>query len=205
MFSGRNTERQKCAVYPQPLSALLFSSWRNCWSANIEICHSLFPHFDTSREGGRGRRILFIYLVFARLGYDVNKMDQLAGMKWAIMLESSANCPGEREISKGLLRHSSWGCAVHPLAYREDPQTPSYVHISDRLAAHSVCEKAGVWSASKAKSWVQHSLWPVNSSRARRQQTYKGGNTNERLDSGDATQHLTTAATQLITKLLWIE
>lgn len=33
----------------------------------------------------------------------------MAGMKWDIMPASSANCPGESEISQGLLEHSSWG------------------------------------------------------------------------------------------------
>lgn len=63
----------------------------------------------------------------------------MAGMKWDIMPASSANCPGESEISQGLLRHSSWGVLLTLLASREDPQTPSYVHIADRLAARYVC------------------------------------------------------------------
>lgn len=74
MFFGINTERQKCAVYPQPLSALLFSSWRNCWSANTEICHSLFPHLIPAGKGGEARE------TFAGLGYDVNKW--ITGVRW---------------------------------------------------------------------------------------------------------------------------
>lgn len=65
----------------------------------------------------------------------------MAGMKWDIMLASSGNCPGESEISQGLLRHSSWGVLFTPLASREDPQTPSCVRITDRLAARYVCEE----------------------------------------------------------------
>lgn len=39
----------------------------------------------------------------------------------------------------GITEAQQLGRAVHPLASREDPQTPSYVHIADRLAARYVC------------------------------------------------------------------
>lgn len=81
----------------------------------------------------------------------------MAGMKWDIMPASSANCPGESEISQGLPRRSSWGALARPPASWEDPQTPSNVHIADRLAARlCVCGEGCkcvwcVWSAFKAK------------------------------------------------------
>lgn len=74
MFFGINTERQKCAVYPQPLSALLFPSWKNCWSVNTEICHSLFLHLIPAGKGGKALE------TFARLGCYVNKW--IRGVRW---------------------------------------------------------------------------------------------------------------------------
>ena len=62
-----NIQRQECAFNPQPLSALLFSGWRNCWSVNTEICHSLFPRLIPAGKGGEGRE------TFARPEYVVNK------------------------------------------------------------------------------------------------------------------------------------
>ena len=43
----------------------------------------------------------------------------------------------------GITEPQQLGCAVHPLASREDPQTPSNVHITDRLAACYVCVEGG--------------------------------------------------------------
>lgn len=62
----------------------------------------------------------------------MDQRSELAGMKWDIMSASSANCLGKREISQRLLKPSSWGSPVFPLASREDSQTPSNVHIADR-------------------------------------------------------------------------
>lgn len=81
----------------------------------------------------------------------------------------------------GITEAQQLGSAVHPLAPREDPQTPSYVHITDRLAARYVCEGGAyrhpvcVWGASKEKNWILRSLGPVNSSTAPRQQTTREG------------------------------
>lgn len=58
----------------------------------------------------------------------------MAGMKWDMVPARSANCPGESEISQGLLRHSSWGVLFTRRRLGEDPQTPSYVPITGRLA-----------------------------------------------------------------------
>lgn len=67
MFSGRNAERQKCAVYPQPLSALLFSSWRNCWSEKyVILCfHILIP------AGKGGEAVIFYLFIYFLLGLDM--------------------------------------------------------------------------------------------------------------------------------------
>lgn len=62
----------------------------------------------------------------------------MAGMKWDIMPASGGNCPGESEISQGLLRHGSWGALFARWLPGDDPQTPSHVHIADRLAARYV-------------------------------------------------------------------
>lgn len=63
MFFGINTGSQKFAVYPQPLSALLFSSCRNCWSGDTEICHSLFPHLISAGKGGEAV-MCFVFFCF---------------------------------------------------------------------------------------------------------------------------------------------
>lgn len=41
-------------------------------------------------------------------------------------------------FEKGLVRRSSWEGAARPLASREEPQNPCYVHIFDRLAARCI-------------------------------------------------------------------
>lgn len=127
--------------------------------------------FNTSRAERKGQD------TFARLGSNVNKW--IRGVQWQAWNGTSRQRAVWIVQEKVRFHRDYWstaaGSAIHPLASKEDPQTPSYVHITDRLAACCVWRgsvyASGVWSASKAKGWVEHSLWPVNSSGAPRQQT----------------------------------
>ena len=56
MFFGTNTERQKCAVYPQPLSALLFSKLEELLVSQHRNMSFFVSAFDTSVEGKKGGR-----------------------------------------------------------------------------------------------------------------------------------------------------
>lgn len=169
----------------------------------VILCFRIW--YQHGREAETRRHLLGV-------GYDVNKW--IRGVRWQAWngtscLASSANCPGESEISQGLLRHSSWVVLFIRWLPREDPQTPSYVHIADRLAARYVCVErdggaggiyaCGVWSV----FWVQYSLWPVNSSRLP-DNRLQGREVKWRV-SGVAKQYLTTATTRLIIRLLWIK
>lgn len=83
-------------------------------------------------------------------------------MKWDMMSTSSVNCPGESDISQGLLKHNSWDVPFTRRLQGKTPDTPSYVQITDRLATNCICAREGGCS-----------LGPVNSSEACRQQTTK--------------------------------
>lgn len=216
MFFGIDIQRQECAFNPQPLNALLFSSWRNRWSANTEICHSLFPCLiPAGGERRRGRE------TFASLGYDGNKW--IRGVRWQAWNGTSCRRAVRIVQEKVRFHRDYWataaGVCCSPAGFQGRPTNPllcSYHwQISDSLCVcvHVCLERERlcvrcVWSAFKAKGWAQHTLWPVNSSRAPRQQTTgEGGQmTGRTAEQGSVqTQRLTTAAPQLIIRLLWME
>lgn len=104
MFFGINIERQKCAFYPQPLSALLFSSWRNCWSVNTKICHSLFPHLIPAGKGGEA------WETFVRLGYFVNKW--IRRVRWQAWNGTSCRRAVRIVQEKVRFHRDYWGTAA---------------------------------------------------------------------------------------------
>lgn len=76
---------------------------------------------------------------FASLESDVKKWlkgGRMACMKWDMMPTSRVNCPGESDISQGLLGHNSWDIPFTRLLKGKTHIAPSYVPITDRLAAH---------------------------------------------------------------------